>query len=37
MPIDVFSLSGAGVFLMERLYYFSDTDANINIIFRYGK
>ena len=28
MPIDVFSLSGTRVFLMERLYYFSHTDAN---------
>ena len=32
VPIDVFILSGPGVFLMERLYYFSDADANINII-----
>lgn len=37
MSSNVFSLSGTRVFLMERLYYFSDTDANINIIFRYGK
>ena len=35
MSSNVFSLSGTRVFLMERLYYFSDTD--INIIFRYGK
>ncbi len=36
MPIDVFSLSGAGVFLMERLYYFSESDAN-QYNSRYGK
>ena len=35
MSSNVFSLSGTRVFLMEQLYYFSDTD--INIIFRYGK
>ncbi len=28
MSSNVFSLSGTRVFLMERLYYFSDTDAN---------
>jgi len=28
MPSNVLTLSDSGVFLMERLYYFSDTDAN---------
>ena len=30
MPSNMFILSGVTLFLTVRLYYFSDTDANIN-------
>ena len=33
MPSNMFILSGVTLLLTVRLYYFSDTDANINIFF----
>ena len=32
MPIDVLTLFDSVLFLTVRLYYFSESDANINII-----